>query len=165
MTLTADLRSVWFSLHELRDMVLPLRLLVNEDIPESPAPQPVQALGDRLDDVFGRLQEAIDALGPVLDDQSNEPVRSALARTHRAMLDFAHEWSAEISAHHRLAPVTRSAVERGPAWRVWAKSTVENVQGCETVRHRVDLNLLACWQTLAEIADQPPRPSYATKEL
>lgn len=164
MPLTTDLHSVWCSLHELRDSVLPLSLLVTEDIPGHPVPQPVQALGDRIDDVFGSLQEAIEALAPVLDGQADEEVPAALARCHRAMLDFSSEWSAEVNAHQRLTPVTRSAIERGPLWRSWAKSAVENVAGCELVRHHVELDFLACWQTLAELAAKSPRSSSATKE-
>ena len=64
MTLTSDLRSLWCALHDLRDAVLPLRLLVVEDRPEKIAPQPVQAFADSLDDVFGQLQEAIDSISP-----------------------------------------------------------------------------------------------------
>src|SRR6478609_11502748 len=99
MPLISDLRSLWCALHDLRDAVLPVRLLVVEDRPETVAPHPVQALSDSLDDVFGRLQEAIDSLAPVLDDnepRSNEQVVTALARCNPAMLEFCREWTAEV---------------------------------------------------------------------
>jgi len=170
MPLISDLRSLWCALHDLRDAVLPVRLLVVEDRPETVAPHPVQALSDSLDDVFGRLQEAIDSLSTVLDDnepRSNEQVVTALARCNKAMLEFCREWTAEVGSHHRLGQLTRSAIERGPAWRSWAKSTVEGVHGCETARYRVQLGLLVCWQSLAELAggaEKSPCTSAATKE-
>jgi hypothetical protein len=171
MTLTSDLRSLWCSLHDLRDAVLPLRLLVVEDRPENIVPQPVQAFSDSLDDVFGQLQEAIDSISPVLDDcaepRRSKPVSTALARCNRAMLEFDREWTGEVSSYYRLKQLTTSAFERGPAWRSWAMSTVEGVHGCETTSYHVQLALLVCWQSLAELAgagDKSPCSSAGAKE-
>jgi hypothetical protein len=171
MTLTSDLRSLWFALHDLRDAVLPLRLLVAEDRPEMVAPLPVQTFSDCLDDVFGRLQEAIDSLSPVLDDDAessrSEQVATALGRCNHAMLEFCREWTDEVSSYHRLGQLSRSAVKGGPAWRSWAKSTIEGVQGCELPRYRMQQALLACWQGLAEragAAEKSPCTSGSTKE-
>jgi hypothetical protein len=170
MTLISDLRSLWVALHDLRDAVLPVRLLVVEDRPETVAPQPVQALSDSLDDAFGRLQEAIDALSPVLSDiepPHNRQVVTALARCNQAVLEFCREWTVEVGSYHRLGQLTRSVVERGPAWRSWAKSTVEGVHGCETLKYRAQLALLACWQGLAELTcgtEKSPCTSAAAKE-
>jgi hypothetical protein len=171
MTLTSDLRSLWCALHDLRDAVLPLRLLAVEDRPKGIAPQPVQAFADALDDVFGQLQEAIDSISSVLDDHTEphdgEPVATALARCNRAMLEFGREWTDGVSSYHRLRQLTTSAVERGPDWRSWAMSTVEGVQGCETTHFQVQQALLACWQSVCEFAgagDKSPCTSAGAKE-
>lgn len=171
MTLTSDLRSLWCALHDLRDAVLPLRLLVVEDRPEKIVPQPVQAFSDSLDDVFGQLQEAIDSISPVLENDAEPhrsvPVSTALARCNRAMLEFGREWTDGVGSYHRLRQLTTSAFERGPAWRSWATSTVEGVHGCETTSFQVQLALLACWQSVCELAgagDKSPCTSAGAKE-
>jgi hypothetical protein len=170
MSLAADLRSLWCALHDLRDDVLPLRLLVNEDKPEILAPQPVGALSDGLDDVFGRLAEAIESLSPALGADTTPRLDArttqALGGCHRSMLEFGREWTAEVNSYQRLGQLTRSAVARGPQWRTWAKSAVEGVTGCDSVIYGVNLSLLACWESLAELAggDQSPCPSAAKKE-
>jgi hypothetical protein len=171
MTLASDLHSLWCALHDLRDAVLPLRLLVVEDHPEGIVPQPVQIFSDSVDDVFGQLQEAIDSLSLALDDDTElhrgERVATALAACHRAMLEFCREWTDEVGSYDRLRLLTKSAVERGPAWRSWAKSTVEGVHGCQTTSYQVQLALLACWQSLTEVAgagEKSPCTSAATKE-
>jgi hypothetical protein len=171
MTLASDLRALWCALHDLRDSVLPLRLLVLEDRPEKIAPQPVQAFADSLDNVFGRLQEAIDSVSPALDDGTMshrvEAVSTALAQCSRTMLEFGREWTDEVSSYHRLTQLTTAAFERGPAWRSWALSTVEGVQGCETTNFQLQQALLACWQSLCELAvarDKSPCTSAGAKE-
>jgi hypothetical protein len=163
MALTSDLRSLWCTLHELRDAVLPLRLLTVEDRPDNVVPQPVQAFSDSLDDVFGQLQEAIDAISPLLDDetapQRSEPVSTALARCNRAMLEFGREWADGVSSYHRLRQLTTSALERGPTWRTWAVSTVEGVHDCETTSFQVQQALLNCWQSLCELVGNVDKSS------
>lgn len=167
MALDSDLHSLWYALHELRDAVLPLRLLVIEDRPESIVPQPVQQISDALDDAFGHVQSAIESLSVVLDGDGGprEQVPSALARCNRAMLEFSNEWSGEVNSYHRLRQLSMSAIERGPAWRTWANSTIDGVRGCHTASHQVQLAMLVCWQSLAELTrDKTPCTSAVAKE-
>src|SRR6185312_10054721 len=97
----------------------------------------------------------------------SEPVSTALARCNRTMLEFGREWADEVSSYHRIRQLTTSAFERGPAWRSWAHSTVEGVQGCATTSYQVQQALLACWQSLCELAgagDKSPCTSAGAKE-
>jgi hypothetical protein len=171
MTLSADVRSLWCALHDLRDTVLPVRMLTVEDRPESVAPQPVQAMGDGLDSVFGRLQQAIAELSDAIDDDGHAPPRArvavALGRCHHTFVELGREWTDQVSSYHRLAQLVTSARERGPRWRSWSRSVVDSVLACEAPRHQVHLALLACWQGLAEnsaFPDRSPGTSVATKE-
>lgn len=171
MALISDLQALWLALNTLRDDVLPLRLLVTEDRPDTVAPRPVQDLADSLDEVFGRLQEAIDSIAPVIDNHTGahraDEVAPALGRCNQAMLEFRQEWTDRVSAYHSLRQVNKSALERGPRWRSWAKSTTEGVHGCEVSSHQVQHALLVCWQSLGDLAtvsDKSPRTPAAVKE-
>lgn len=172
MTISTELRALWLALHELRDALLPLRLLVLEDHPEGVAPQPVRALGDGLDDVFGALSEGIEALSDAMVLAEDRPRQRGrlirlLATCHDRLIDFGRHWAGEVSAYHQLAQLTVAARERGPHWQVWAATVVDGVIGCEGLRCQVHLALLACWQELAEHANLPqesPCSPAATKE-
>jgi len=160
MTVAADVRALWCALHDLRDAVLPVRMLAVEDRPEVEAPQPVQAMADGLDSVFGRLQQAIVELSDAIEAdggmRSRDRVVAALGRCHATCLELGREWTGDVSSYRRLAPLVVSAGERG--WRPWARSVVDGVLACERARDQVQLSLLACWQGLAEQAGFPDLP-------
>jgi hypothetical protein len=165
MTVAADVRALWCALHDLRDAVLPVRMLAVEDRPGSVAPQPVQAVADGLDSVFGRLQEAIAELSEGIDADRRGETVAALGRCHATLVELGREWTEQVSSYHRLAQLVTSARERG--WRSWARSLVDGVSACERARDQVQLSLLACWQGLAEqggFPDLSPYTSAATKE-
>jgi hypothetical protein len=163
MTMAADVRALWCALHDLRDAVLPVRMLAVEDRPEYLAPQPVQTVADGLDSVFGRLQQAIVELSDALDVdgglRSRDRVVAALGRCHTTFVELGREWTEQVSSYCRLAQLVTAARERG--WRLWARSVVDGVTACERTRDQVQLALLACWQGLAEqagLADLPRTP-------
>ncbi len=171
MTLSTDLQSLWHRLHELRDGVLPLRLLVTEDHPVGVSPRPVQALADALDDVFGLVAEAIEALSAAVqanaEPQGRERVIRMLGLCHDRLIKLSRTWADEVSSYHRLTQLVTASQERGPRWRAWVATVVDGVVGCEGLRCDVQLALLECWQELAERAAPPdlsPYSSAATKE-
>lgn len=160
MTVAADVRALWYALHDLRDTVLPVRMLAVEDRPrdcaEDAVPQPVQAIADGLDSVFGRLQEAITQLSAAIDAAGRDQVVSALGRCHATFVELGREWTEQVSSYSRLAQLVIAARERG--WRGWARSVVDGVLACERARDQVQLHLLACWQGLAEQAGYSDLP-------
>jgi hypothetical protein len=160
MTMAADVRALWCALHDLRDAVLPVRMLAVEDRPEPVAPQPVEAVADGLDNVFGRLQQAIAELSCALDADGGtgprEQVVAALGRCHTTFVELGTEWTGEVSSYRRLARLVTSARERG--WQPWARSLVDGVFACERARDQVQQSLLACWQGLAEQTGYPHLP-------
>jgi hypothetical protein len=159
MTLSTDLQSLWHRMHELRDAVLPLRLLVTEDCPAGVAPRPVQALADALEDVCGHLAEATDALAAALaadaEPRGRDHLVRMLGRCHERLVDFGKGWAVDVSSYERLAQLMTVARERGPRWRAWAATVLDGIVGCEALRGDVHLALLTCWQDLAERATPP----------
>ncbi len=171
MTLSTDLRSLWHQLHELRDAVLPLRLMVAEDSPVGVSPQPAQALADAVDEVYGQLAEAIEALSTAVQANAElrgrEHVVRMLSLSHERLIEFGRKWASEVTSYDRLVQLVTAAQERGPHWQAWASTVVDGIVGCEGLRCDVHLALLACWQELAERAAPPelsPCSSAATKE-
>jgi hypothetical protein len=171
MTLAADVRALWCALHDLRDAVLPVRMQVVEDLPEEVAPQPVRAIGDGLEAVFGRLQEAIAELSAVIDTDGEcaprDRVAVALGRCHTTFLALGKEWAEQVGSYRCLAPLVVSTRRRGGPWREWTRSVVAGVLACERPREQVHRSLLACWQGLAEysvLPDPSPYTSAVTKE-
>jgi hypothetical protein len=160
MTVAADVRALWCALHDLRDAVLPVRMLVVEDWPEDVAPRPVLAIADGLDSVFGRLQQAVDELSAAIDadggTRSREHVVAALGRCNATVVTLGQEWTEQVSNYSRLAQLVVAARERG--LRAWALSVVDSVDACERARDLVLASLLACWQGLAEQAGLPDLP-------
>lgn len=171
MTLSTDLQALWCRLHELRDAVLPLRLLVTEDCPAGVSPRPVQALADALDDGYGLLAEAIENLSAAMQESTGAQERKRVVRMlgccSERLFEFGRTWASEISSYERLAQVVTAAQERGPHWQAWVMTVVDGVVGCEGLRCDAHLALLACWQQLAEhaaAAGLSPYSSAATKE-
>jgi hypothetical protein len=160
MTVAADVRALWCALHDLRDAVLPVRMLAVEDRPEGEPPQPVQAVADGLDSAFGRLQQAVAELSVAIDAdgglRSRARVVTALGRCHETCLELGREWTGDVSSYGRLAQLVVAARERG--WLPWARSVVDGVLACERPRQAVQLSLLACWQGLAEQVGFPDLP-------
>lgn len=171
MTLAADVRDLWCALHDLRDAVLPVRMQVLEDLPEEVAPQPVRAVGDGLEAVFGRLCQAIAELSEAVDGDGGpgprDRVAVALGRCHTTFNALGAEWTEQVSSYQRLAALVISTRRRGEEWREWTRSVVGGVLACERPREQVHRSLLACWQGLAEYSvfpDPSPYTSAVTKE-
>jgi hypothetical protein len=160
VTVAADVRALWCALHDLRDAVLPVRMLVVEDWPEEVVPRPVLAVADGLDSVFGRLQQAVDELSAAIDGdggtRSREHVVTALGRCNTTFVTLGQEWTEQVGNYRRLAQLVMAARERGQ--RAWALSVVDGVDACERTRDQVAFSLLACWQGLAEQAGLPGLP-------
>jgi hypothetical protein len=165
MALDSDLQVLWCELHDLREAVLPIRLLATEDRPESDAPQPVQHLSDALDDAFGHLQLAIESASTALTDRERRRLSTTLANCNRSLLAFGSEWSDDVSSYHRLRQLNLATRDRGPLWRSWARSAIDGVLSCQTHVHRTHLAVLACWQSLAELGcEQRPTEFVEAKE-
>jgi len=171
MTLSTDLQSLWERLHEFRDGVLPLRLLVTEDHPVGVPPQPVQALADGLDEAFGLLAEAIEALSVAMqanaEPRERERAIRMLGLCNDRLIKLDHRWNDEVSSYYQLTQLVTAAQERGRRWRAWTATVLDGVAGWTGLRCEVHLALLACWQDLAERAtfsDLPSYPFAATKE-
>jgi hypothetical protein len=170
VTLAADVRALWCALHDLRDAVLPVRMQVVEDPPEEPpddvAPEPVRALADGVEAVFGRLQQAIDELSCAIDEDGGagprDRVTAALGRCNATCVALGLEWTEQVSSYRRLAALVVSTRQRGRNWRRWTRSVVAGVLDCEQARHQVQLCLLACWQGLAEQAAAGARSPYTS---
>ncbi|MGH8906826.1 MAG: hypothetical protein ACRD0K_10005 [Egibacteraceae bacterium] len=156
MTIASGLHGLWLALHRLRDAALGLRLLVCEDLPDGVAPQPVRALCNGVEDVFGMLSDAIERAAATVRaaEPAGDPrqIRQALAACHRCLLDLSRRWTDEVSAHHRLTQLETAARERGARWRAWARSVTEAVDGCHAPLWDVHIALLGCWEELAERA-------------
>jgi len=59
MAMAADVRALWCALHDLRDALLPVRMITVEDRPETVAPQPVQAMSSRSAGATGRSSSSV----------------------------------------------------------------------------------------------------------
>jgi hypothetical protein len=143
--LLGDLRILHLKLAELQG-------IVGEDRPH--ATSLVCQMADALDDLQGQLGAALAAACEVqrlgLDDPELRAAGVSLVACHRACNAVAHGFYAGLLHPERMAELRWAGRAQGGAWRAWAESVSEALEGCRTLLEDIAESLVLCRQELAD---------------
>jgi hypothetical protein len=169
--MNTSFQALWIALHRLRDSLRTLALTVGEDHPAVGAvPQPVQRATEDLEDLLGRLQEAIAAVTPGLDTAAGALARPAiegLGLCHDRLIAMTAASLDGITSRERSAHLATVAADRGGRWRRWNATVSDGVARYSTCLVSCHRSVLACWADVTTVpADHRPlvHPTLQTEE-
>ena len=171
MTLEHSVHHLLVELQKLRECLDGVRITVQEDRPHQGDTVLVDVFGEALDDLVGRLDEALDSGAQghtAVTHGEPEGLIAALARCHDVHGQVSHRFATEVVYHQRMAELARLGRSRGGEWTAWAVSVAGGLDECHQPLHEAGLALLACWQSLAEglrpqpvVVRSPARDRYS----
>jgi hypothetical protein len=129
-----------------------LQVIVSEDRPHQTIS--VQQMADALDDLRGQLGEAVSAAREAqrlaADDLGLREASASLVACHRACNAVAHGFYAGLFHPERMAELRWAGQAKGGAWRAWAESVSQGLEGCRTLLEDIGESLVLCWHELVD---------------
>jgi hypothetical protein len=162
VSISTTVDQLWRSLNQLRDSLRLLQLTAVEDRPRHSDLLPVEALGERVEDVLGSFQEGFEAAAG-MPPPSTEPDQLELRRALAVIQDRIDQISLRIgfdlASHQRLADLDELAADRGGEWQAWTTSVCCALDHCQPSLSATQRALLACWLELTEPSPAAAGPS------
>ena len=158
MTLVRTFQQLREALHTLGGAVQALHISVVEDRPPQGDVVLVDLYGDALEEIVGRLEEAVQQIVPHLpmsDRPTDLGLWQALAYCHRDVAALEYRCF-DLLSYSRLAPLVQLGRRRGGEWQSWSTSVRNGLEQLPPLLYAVQQDLAICWQELGEQAG-PPR--------
>jgi len=138
----------------LREALRAVHTTIIEDRPLRDDVALVDSFGDAVEDILGRLEEALiasregqQAVGHPLD---LDRMRRALTTCQERFNWISQRFFSDLVSYQRLDDLTALGRERRGEWIAWGSSVKEGLDRCQQPLYDANQALFRCWQEIAE---------------
>jgi hypothetical protein len=164
VTLQVAVTDVYSNVLALHEELNGLRTMIVEDRPLESDLALIDLFGEMIDDLLGRLEEAIVAVteaqrascAPIDLDIVNRAI--GLSQEHLSQVS--QRFMFELSSYERMSELWRVGRERGGEWWSWSGAVRAAIGSCQQPLFQAQQAYIRCWQ---ELVNQASLPSLAVR--
>jgi hypothetical protein len=150
MGLESAFQRLHIELTRLRDALSDLRVTIMEDCPLNNKVALVDHFENSVTDLLGLVEEALNAIGSVLQAQGPpgraEAARYALLIVQRRLHRLAQDYRNKLVAYDNIYSLRQLGRERGGEWRSWCGVLKEAIERCAAPLDTVHEAIQDCWE-------------------